>query len=121
MWSAPDANSTSRAKRLIERTASLFVTGVAVQPARICQVDPMSPEDAREPLFNSHNGPKYRTPTDLQRTPDGACRYLVVGGCLAQPFPEIGARINPSMQGDFLLLNNLDVLPPISAETVSRL
>jgi FkbH-like protein len=71
-------------------------------------------------LFARHNGPCYRTPVDLQLTPDSAGRYLVIGGCLAQAFPEVGARINPAMRGDFVLLNNLDVLPPIAAEQAAE-
>jgi FkbH-like protein len=78
--------------------------------------DQSGPSSVPSSLFALHNGSRYRTPVDLQLTPDGGGRFLVVGGCLAQPFPEMGARINPAMRGDFLLLNNLDVLPPISAE-----
>ena len=78
--------------------------------------DRSGPSEVPSSLFADHNGPRYRTPLDLQVTPDKGGRYLVIGGCLAQPFPEIGARINPAMQGDFLLLNNLDVLPPIPAD-----
>jgi FkbH-like protein len=83
---------------------------------RLPPADPSGPTDFPDSLFAHHNGPRYRTPVDLQVTPDSGGRYLVIGGCLAQPFPEMGARLNPAMQGDFLLLNNLDVLPPIAAE-----
>jgi len=80
----------------------------------------MTQEDAAsddsDSLFALHNGPCYRTPVDLQLTPDRGGRYLVIGGCLAEPLPAVGARINPGMQGDFVLLNNLDVLPLIPAE-----
>ena len=62
-------------------------------------------------LFARHNGSRYRTPADLQVTPTPSARFLVVGGCLAQPFPEIAAMIDRQMQGDFLLLNNFDVFP----------
>jgi FkbH-like protein len=64
-------------------------------------------------LFDRHNGSCYRTPTDLQVTPDSGLRFLVVGGCLAQPFPEIAARINSAFEGDFILLNNFDSFPEI--------
>jgi FkbH-like protein len=65
-------------------------------------------------LFAQHNGPRYRTPVDLQATPDAGLRFLVVGGCLAQPFPEMAARINRDFKGDFVLLNNFDAFPKIS-------
>jgi FkbH-like protein len=64
-------------------------------------------------LFARHNGSRYRTPTDLQVTPSPAARFLVVGGCLAQPFPEIAATIDRQMQGDFVLLNNFDTFPDL--------
>ena len=66
-------------------------------------------------LFALHNGSRYRAPVDLQITPDQGARYLVIGGCFAQPIPDMGRRINPAMQGEFLLLNNFDELPPIPA------
>src|SRR5580658_2626579 len=69
-------------------------------------------------LFARHNGSCYRTPTDLQVTPDSGLRFLVVGGCLAQPFPEVAAIINPAFKGDFILLNNFDSfaeIPPAQA------
>jgi FkbH-like protein len=75
-----------------------------------------APSEVPAQLFALHNGPCYRTPLDLQVTPDAGGRYLVIGGCLAQAFPEVGTRINPGMRGDFVLLNNLDSLPPIPAE-----
>lgn len=62
-------------------------------------------------LFARHNGPRYRVPIDLQVTPDAGLRFLVVGGCLAQPFPQIAAAMNKSFKGDFILLNNFDSLP----------
>jgi FkbH-like protein len=54
----------------------------------------------------------------LQVTPDSGLRFLVVGGCLAQPFPEVAAIINPAFKGDFILLNNFDTfaeIPPAQA------
>ncbi len=48
-------------------------------------------------------------------TPTPDTRFLVVGGCLAQPFPEIASRIDPRFKGDFFLLNNFDSFPEISA------
>jgi FkbH-like protein len=72
--------------------------------------------DVPKPLFALHNGSRYRTPVELQVTAEAGGRYLVIGGCLAEPIPEIGARIMPQMQCDFLLLNNLDGLPPIPEE-----
>jgi len=62
-------------------------------------------------IFAQHNGSRYRTPVDLQVTPDSPLRFLVVGGCLAQPFPDIAAMINPDFKGDFILLNNFDAFP----------
>jgi FkbH-like protein len=78
-----------------------------------------SPEPVRAPrltsvapaLFARHNGAGYRTPTDLQVTPDSPLRFLVVGGCLAQPLPEVAAIINKAFKGDFILLNNFDSFP----------
>ncbi len=83
-------------------------SGPSSEPAgsrRMAGVDPS--------LFVLHNGPRYRTPVDLQVTPDAPTRFLVVGGCLAQPFPEIAAMINPQFKGDFILLNNFDKFPEI--------
>jgi FkbH-like protein len=62
-------------------------------------------------LFARHNGSRYRAPSDLQITPTPGARFLVIGGCLAQPFPEIAAMIDRGMKGDFLLLNNFDTFP----------
>jgi FkbH-like protein len=64
-------------------------------------------------LFARHNGSRYRTPAELQATPTPPARFLVIGGCLAQPFPEIAAMIDPGMKGDFLLLNNFDTFPDL--------
>jgi FkbH-like protein len=38
-----------------------------------------------------------------------------VGGCLAQPFPEIASRIDKQFKGDFFLLNNFDSFPEMPA------
>lgn len=64
-------------------------------------------------FFALHNGSRYRTPVDLQVTTDSPTHFLVVGGCLAQPFPEIAAMINSDFKGDFILLNNFDSFPEI--------
>jgi FkbH-like protein len=69
--------------------------------------------DVEDGLFALHNGSRYRTPADLQATADPGATYLVVGGCLAQPFPEVGSRINSAYRGDFILLNNFDSFPEI--------
>ena len=66
-------------------------------------------------LFARHNGACYRTPTDLQTTPDSELRFLVVGGCLAEPFPGVAAMINKDFKGDFMLLNNFDSFADIPA------
>jgi len=71
-------------------------------------------------LFAQHNGSRYRTPIDLQVTPDSRLRFLVVGGCLAQPFPDIAAMINPHFKGDFILLNNFDTFPEIPLEQIAQ-
>lgn len=71
-------------------------------------------------LFRQHNGPRYRTPIDLQMTPDRPLRFLVVGACLAEPIPEIASIINPEFHGDFVLLNNFDTFPEISPEKVEQ-
>jgi FkbH-like protein len=71
-------------------------------------------------LFAQHNGSRYRTPIDLRLTPDSALRFLVVGGCLAQPIPEIATMINPAFQGDFILLNNFDSFPEIPEAKASQ-
>jgi len=76
--------------------------------------------DVNPSLFAQHNGPRYRTPVDLEVTPDAASRFLVVGGCLAQPIPEIAAMINPAFKGDFILLNNFDKFPEIPAAKASQ-
>ena len=64
-------------------------------------------------FFAQHNGSRYRTPVDLQVTPDAGAHFLVVGGCLAQPIPDIAAMISPDYKGDFILLNNFDAFPEI--------
>ena len=71
-------------------------------------------------FFAQHNGSRYRTPIDLQVTPDSGCRFLVVGGCLAQPFPDIAAMLNPDFKGDFVLLNNFDSMPEIPAAQAAQ-
>ena len=68
---------------------------------------------SRSGLFAQHNGPRYRTPIDLQVTPDPGLRFLVVGGCLAEPLPQIASMINWAFKGDFILLNNFDSFPEI--------
>lgn len=71
-------------------------------------------------LFQQHNGPLYRTPVDLQLTPDQALRFLVVGACFAEPIPEVAEIINPEFHGDFILLNNFDTFPDIPPEKISQ-
>jgi FkbH-like protein len=69
--------------------------------------------DVEDSLFALHNGSRYRTPVDLQGTADPGATYLVLGGCLAQPFPEVGSRINGAHRGDFVLVNNFDSFPEV--------
>ena len=74
-------------------------------------------------LFARHNGACYRAPTDLQITPDSGLRFLVVGGCMAEPFPQVAAMINKDFKSDFILLNNFDTfedLPPAQVAVHSR-
>lgn len=71
-------------------------------------------------LFTLHNGSRYRTPVDLQVTPDKGLRFLVVGGCLAEPFPEVAKMIDSAFRGDFVLLNNFDSFPEIPSAQVSQ-
>src|ERR1700744_1806255 len=79
------------------------------------------PPPAVDPaLFARHNSFAYRTPSDLQVTPEAPVRFLVVGGCLAQPFPEIAAMLNPDFKGDFILLNHFDAFPAIPANQVDQ-
>ena len=99
IWEAETAEAISAANRFI----APIVPPAPPQPAVV------PPE-----LFARHNGSRYRTPTDLLVTPTPAARFLVVGGCLAQPFPEIAAMIDPQMKGDFRLLNNFDTFPEIA-------
>jgi len=47
-------------------------------------------------------------------------RFPVVGGCLAEPFPEIAAMINPAFKGDFILLNNFDSFPEMPPGQASQ-
>jgi FkbH-like protein len=79
----------------------------------------VGPAEVSPALFALHNGARYRTPIDLQLTPDAGARYLVVGGCLAEPMPQVGSLIDKAYRGDFLLLNNFDALPQISDEAAS--
>jgi FkbH-like protein len=78
----------------------------------------MTPVDPT--LFALHNGSRYRAPIDLKVTPDSGLRFLVVGGCLAEPFPQIASMINAAFQGDFILLNNFDSLPDIPLAQASE-
>jgi FkbH-like protein len=80
----------------------------------------VGPAEVSPALFALHNGARYRTPVDLQLTPDAGARYLVVGGCLAEPMPQVGSLIDKAYRGDFLLLNNFDALPEISAEAAAH-
>jgi FkbH-like protein len=86
--------------------------GTNSQTTRLAEVDPS--------LFALHNGPRYRTPIDLQVTPDSESRFLVLGGCLAEPFPEVAAMINSAFKGDFFLYNNFDSFPEIPPSQVSQ-
>jgi FkbH-like protein len=80
----------------------------------------MGPAEISPALYALHNGARYRTPIDLQITPDPGARYLVVGGCLAEPIPQVGSLIDKAYEGDFTLLNNFDVLPDIPEEKAAR-
>ncbi len=71
-------------------------------------------------VFAQHNGSRYRTPIDLQVTPDSALRFLVVGGCLAEAFPPVASMINSAFRGDFVLVNNFDPLPELPAAQASQ-
>jgi FkbH-like protein len=79
--------------------------GPSPQPRPLAGVDPA--------FFTQHNGSRYRTPVDLQVSPDRGLRFLVVGGCLAEAFPQVAPLINPAHQGDFILLNNYDKFPDL--------
>lgn len=79
---------------------------------RMAEVDPA--------VYALHNGARYRTPAELQVTHDSPTRFLVVGGCLAQPIPEIAATINAGFKGDFILLNNFDSFPEIPPAQASQ-
>jgi FkbH-like protein len=71
-------------------------------------------------LFALHNGARYRTPADLRATPDPGLRFLVVGGCLAEPFPQVAAMMNKAFKGDFILLNNFDSFVDIPPEQAAQ-
>jgi FkbH-like protein len=71
-------------------------------------------------VFAQHNGSRYRTPVDLQLTADAPARFLVVGACLAQAFPDVAAMINRNHKGDFILLNNFDTFPEIPAAQAAQ-
>ena len=71
-------------------------------------------------VFALHNGSRYRTPVELEVTEATTTRFLVIGGCLAQPMPEIAATINPGFHGDFILLNNFDSFPEMPSEQASQ-
>jgi FkbH-like protein len=85
------------------------------EPAGAPRTTPVDPA-----LFAQHNGSRYRTPIDLQVTPDSAVRFLVVGGCLAEPFPPVASMMNGAFHGDFLLLNNFDSAPEIPLAQASQ-
>jgi FkbH-like protein len=87
-------------------------TSVNAQPKPAADKPPKLTGPARE-LFARHNGARYRVPNDLQVTPTPWARFLVVGACLAQAFPEVALRVDKHFTGDFFLLNNLDTFPEI--------
>jgi FkbH-like protein len=98
-----DAFSEEKRHALNRSGTSGIPKSEPAKASRLTGVDPA--------LFARHNGACYRTPIDLQTTADSPLRFLVVGGCLAQPFPEVAARINKGFKGDFVLLNNFDSFP----------
>jgi FkbH-like protein len=71
-------------------------------------------------LFAEHNGPRYRTPIDLQVTPDPELRFLVIGACLAEALPLIGPMINPGFKGDFILMNQFDQAVDLSSAAAAQ-
>src|ERR1700728_693899 len=71
-------------------------------------------------LYALHNGARYRTPVDLQIAADPGARYLVVGGCLAEPMCGVGSGINGAYKGDFLLFNNFDSFPRMPYEQAAQ-
>ncbi|MGB2635618.1 MAG: HAD-IIIC family phosphatase [Candidatus Acidiferrum sp.] len=71
-------------------------------------------------LFARHNGACYRTPTDLQVSPAPDARFLVIGGCLAEPFSLLAPTIDSHFHGDFLLMNNFDSFPQIPVSQASQ-
>ena len=81
-------------------------------PPRAAEVSPA--------LFALHNGARYRTPVDLQIAADSGARYLVLGGCLAEPMCGVGSGINSAYEGDFLLLNNFDSFPQMPSERAAQ-
>lgn len=93
-----------------------------MMPDKSLPADANTPPQAEiEPAFYAqHNGACYRTPLDLQMTPDPESRFLVVGGCLAEPIPQVAALINPACRGDFILLNNFDAFPDLPATDASK-
>jgi FkbH-like protein len=86
--------------------------GESPHPRPLAGVDPA--------FFAQHNGSRYRTPIDLQVSPDRGLRFLVVGGCLAEAFPQVAPLINPAHHGDFILLNNFDKFPDLPESQASR-
>ena len=94
--------------------------GMAADSARQSQGVAPRTAEVSAALFALHNGPRYRTPVDLQIAADSGARYLVVGGCLAEPMCGVGSGINSAYKGDFLLLNNFDSFPQISSEQAAQ-
>jgi FkbH-like protein len=90
----------------------------AASPSEPARKVPMAGVDPS--VFAQHNGSRYRTPIDLQVTPDSALRFLVVGGCLAEAFPPVASMINSAFRGDFILVNNFDPLPDLPAAQASE-
>jgi FkbH-like protein len=94
--------------------------GMAADSARQPQGVAPRTAEVSAALFALHNGARYRTPVDLQIAADSGARYLVVGGCLAEPMCGVGSGINSAYKGDFLLLNNFDSFPQISSEQAAQ-
>jgi FkbH-like protein len=75
----------------------------------------LSPE-----LVARHNGPRFRTPTDLAVSPTPLGRVLVLGSCLASGWPDVIRAETPGAEADYVLFNNASELPAAPPHAASE-
>ena len=68
-------------------------------------------DDAPSRLYQRHNGPDFRGPTDLAVTAAPPRRVLIVGSCMAAGWADYIPKVSPGCHVDYVLLNHVSELP----------